>query len=60
MTVATARAGSTPPRAECIPVSYNQATVNVEAAVVPAPATLGLLATGLAGLAMRARRKRAA
>ena len=44
--------------AEWIPVSYNQATVNVQAAVVPAPATLGLLATGLAALVIR--RKRAA
>ncbi len=47
---------------EYIPLSggYNNANVIVQGAVVPAPATLGLLATGLAGLAFRARRKRAA
>lgn len=41
------------PDANFIPVDYVQANVSV----VPAPATLGLLATGLAGLAFRARRK---
>jgi hypothetical protein len=46
--------------ADYIPNSYTQGNVQVQAAVVPAPATLGLLATGLAGLALRARRKRAA
>ena len=44
--------------AEYIPVDYVQANVVVEATVVPAPATLGLLATGLIGLVLR--RKRAA
>ncbi|MBL8202232.1 MAG: PEP-CTERM sorting domain-containing protein [Chromatiales bacterium] len=42
--------------ADYIPVDYIQANVQVQA--VPAPATLWLLATGLAGLAFR--RKRAA
>jgi hypothetical protein len=46
--------------AEYIPNSYTQANVVVQGAVVPAPATLGLLATGLIGLALRARRKLAA
>jgi len=46
--------------AEYIPNTYTQGIVNVQAAVVPAPATLGLLATGLIGLALRARRKLAA
>jgi hypothetical protein len=42
--------------AEYIPNNYVQADVQV----VPAPATLGLLASGLAGLGFRAFRKRAA
>lgn len=46
--------------AEYIPNSYVQANVVVQSAVIPAPATLGLLATGLIGLALRARRKLAA
>ncbi len=47
--------------ANYIPVTYTQANVVVQPAAVPVPATLGLLASGLAGLVLRgAHRKRAA
>ncbi len=44
--------------ADPIASTYSQANITIQGAVVPAPATLGLLATALGGLVLR--RKRAA